>query len=275
MLKMVLLLLAYVSYETCAIAQTPLTVPSVVYNNITAASRLDACDPTPNPCIDNRSQFIRQSSYHSYRALGTGNWSVDMQYADGAAPLSWVSFGSTGQVSQAGPLSGVAFAIGPASITKPYHDYIRFVITGSATIQNYFASKQAWWPAAVAAVPVGVGGGYYVTADVAGNVTIDFANGLTQSLVLTAAAANILAPVYTGWPISQGMVFTLYLDQDATGGRASPTFSAGAGGFPSGTALLVSGIPMDGTPSTSTILVFTRRGTAWVLTSALSGVSPS
>lgn len=122
----------------------------VLYSNITSSSRLDGCDAS-HPCIDNRSQFTRQSSISSYRAFGTGTWSVDMQWADGT-PLTWTSFGSTAQVNQAGPSSGIGYGIGPGSIQKSYHDYIRFVITGNATIMNYTGTRQFWWLPSVASI---------------------------------------------------------------------------------------------------------------------------
>ena len=128
----------------------PQSLTTVVYSNITSSSTLDGCVAN-YPCIDNRSQFSRQSSTSSYRAFGTGTWSVDMQWAD-VTPTVWTSFGSTAQVNQSSPSSGIGYGIGPASIQKPYHDYIRFVITGSATIMNYTGTRQFWWLPSVASI---------------------------------------------------------------------------------------------------------------------------
>lgn len=130
--------------------QTALTV--VTYSNIVSTSRLDGCDLT-HPCIDNRSQFLKQSSISSFRAIGSGagNWSVDMQWADGT-PTVWSTFGSTGQVNQSSPASGIGYGIGPSVLQKPYHDYIRFVMTGNVIILNYSGTRQFWWLPSVAAV---------------------------------------------------------------------------------------------------------------------------
>lgn len=120
-----------------SVAQT-ITPPSplqvTIIQNITATTIVD-CLTVPT-CIDNRSQQYRRNNYHSFRASGTGTWSVQMQYADGS-PAGWTSFGSTGLVTNSTPVSGVGFGIG-------YHDFIDFVITGSATISNYSGSKNYW-----------------------------------------------------------------------------------------------------------------------------------
>jgi hypothetical protein len=72
-----------------------------------------------------------------------------MQYADGN-PTGWTSFGSSAQVSQASG-SGIGYGIG-------YHDYVRIVVvSGSATVANYFGTKDAWWSPSTAsnnALPV-------------------------------------------------------------------------------------------------------------------------
>lgn len=155
----------------------------VVFSNVTAASKLDGCDNKDGyPCIDNRSQFLRQSSVSSYRAIGTGTWSVDMQYSDNT-PTNWVSFGSTAQVSNATPPSGIGFGIGPSSIQKPYHDYIRFVITGSATILNYNGTRQFWWLPTVASVA------FPITADQGGTVGVFVVDQLYSTLALGCNAA--------------------------------------------------------------------------------------
>ena len=73
---------------------------------------------------------------------------------------------------------------------------------------------------------------YYTITPVAGNATIDLANGLIQRIVLTGTPVTILAPVFGGGgSIVNGQSFTLLADQDATGGRAIPTFTGGTGGF--------------------------------------------
>lgn len=165
--------------------QTPSqTLMTVVYSNITAASKLDGCDPV-DPCIDNRSQFSRQSSQISYRATGSGSWSIDMQWAD-ITPTVWTSFGSTAQVSNTLP-SGIGFGLGPASIQKPYHDYIRFVITGNATIMNYTGTRQFWWLPAVASVA------FPITVNQGGTpLLLMDGSGTTNNTAIFQAALNAL-----------------------------------------------------------------------------------
>lgn len=166
-------------------SQTPqqaLTV--VVYSNITSAARLDGCDPTPNPCIDNRSSFTRQSSTSSFRAFGTGSWSVTMQYADGSSSGPWTSFGSTAIVTQAGPSSGIGYGIGPGNTFKPYHDYIRFVITGSATIMNYSGTRQFWWLPSVATIA------FPITADQGGTSGLFYPDVFANTLSAACTAAS-------------------------------------------------------------------------------------
>lgn len=61
---------------------------------------------------------------------------------------------------------------------------------------------------------------------------VDFANnsaavtqGLNQRVVLGATQTIITAPAWTGGNISIGTSFSLYIDQDSTGGRAAPLFA--------------------------------------------------
>ena len=111
---------------------SPLQV--TVIQNITATTIIDC--PTYATCIDNRSQQYRRNNYHSFRATGSGIWSVQMQWADGT-PASWTSFGASGLVTNTSPVSGVGYGIG-------YHDFISFAITGTTTISNYSGSKNYW-----------------------------------------------------------------------------------------------------------------------------------
>lgn len=107
--------------------------------------------------------------------------------------------------------------------------------------------------------------GYFtVTPDGSGNVTIDLANGLNQRLVLSATAVTILAPIFTGGAIVPGSWFALYVDQDATGGRAAPTYTGGAGGFATDLGLTQS---ISGVASTRAVQQFTYHGSTWGLDS--------
>lgn len=204
-----LALLAFDFWFVKVYGQTPTQALSVViYSNITAANLLDRCDVVDgDPCIDNRSQFLRQSSITSYRAVGTGAWSVDMQFSDGNN-VSWVSFGSTGQVSNTGPASGVGYGIGPAVIAKPYHDYIRFVITGNATILNYNGTRQFWWLPSVASIA------FPITSNQGGTGSASIFNGVTSA----QDAANWATAVSS---LSNGNVLILPTSYQ-------PTITAGA-----------------------------------------------
>lgn len=193
--------------------QTTLTV--VTYSNIVGASKLDGCDPT-HPCIDNRSAFIKQSSTSSYRAIGNGTWSVDMQFADGV-PLGWTSFGSTAQVNQATPPSGVGYGIGPSSIQKPYHDYIRFVMTGNVTILNYSGTRQFWWLPSVAAVA------FPITPSQGGINGVNVqqygasCDGVTDDTASVQAAANALGTNGTLFLCKQSVISNVYIPESARG----------------------------------------------------------
>ena len=155
-------------------------------------------NPVNGTIIDNRSQFQRQSNYHSYRAYGTSTWSVDMQWADGT-PSSWTSYGSTAQVNQASPPSGIGFGLDPTAASgKPYHDFIRFVTTGTVTIQGYFGTKNAWWLNTVGTVS------FPITAAQGGTTGLFIVDQLysTVGAACTAAAAAtatlILTKAWTG-----------------------------------------------------------------------------
>jgi hypothetical protein len=109
---------------------------------------------------------------------------------------------------------------------------------------------------------ISLGAGYFVITPSAGNATIDLANGPNQLLLLNGTAVTILAPIWTGGTVAAGNRVYLYLDQDATGGRAAPTFTLGAGAFASDTPAVVS---PDSTPSTRTYLCFVFHGSIWAL----------
>jgi hypothetical protein len=150
-----LILLFAVCIQT-AFSQAPLAPLQAVKQSRPDVYTGDKCG---TGCIDNRSQYSRKSNYHSYQATGTGTWSVDLQFAD-TNPTGWVSFGSTGQVSQASG-SGIGYGIG-------YHDYIRFVVTGTATVSSYFGTRDAYWSPSVASIsfPLAINqGGCNATTD--------------------------------------------------------------------------------------------------------------
>lgn len=128
----------------------PKPLQATTIYNITSTLRMDC--GIVLACIDNRSQQLRQNNYHAYRAYGTGTWSVDMQWADGT-PSNWVSYGNTAQTSNASPPSGIGFGLDPTQATgKKYHDYVRFVFTGTVTVQNYWGTKDALFLNTVGAI---------------------------------------------------------------------------------------------------------------------------
>ncbi|CAB4130973.1 hypothetical protein UFOVP130_49 [uncultured Caudovirales phage] len=102
--------------------------------------------------------------------------------------------------------------------------------------------------------------GYLTITPVAGNATINLDASRNFRLVLSGSAVTILAPIKTGGAVA-GDWFTLYVDQDATGGRDKPLWTTGSGGF----AGDVAGINIDPAPSTRTSYLFTFHGTRWCM----------
>lgn len=122
-----------------AAAVTPsIPVQALVIYGITATTIIDSSTAA---VVDNRSPS-RRNGIHSYRAYGTGTWSVEIFFADGD-PSGWVSYGSTGQVDQSSQ-NGIGYGIDPNIDGKTYHDFIQFVITGDAAIQSYCGLKDVW-----------------------------------------------------------------------------------------------------------------------------------
>ena len=115
--------------------------------------------------------------------------------------------------------------------------------------------------------------GAYTMTPSGGSAVVDLAHGLNHLLPLNGTAVNMVAPVWTGGMITPGLTFTLYQQQDATGGRAGATFAGGAGAFVSNTSALVS---VDGTPRylTSTTFTFLPSG-YWSMDTTTTGIAPS
>lgn len=145
----------------CAIVQVrifgqitvqPAVVRSTVIGGITSSAVV----------IDNRSQALRANVSHTFCATGTGSWSVQVQYADGSTSGPWNGFTDSGSVvNQSSPAC--------TGVGTGYHDYIRFMITGTATV-SYGGTKFIWFPSG------GSGGG-------GGNISAVF--GRTGSIVAT------------------------------------------------------------------------------------------
>lgn len=190
-------------YSVMALAQSAPVVPPVpvkatqVYD-ITASTVLD-CGGNPLACIDNRSAALRHNNLHSYRASGIGTWSVDMQWAD-VTPDVWTSYGSTAQVSNVSPASGIGYGVDPATdptTGQNYHDFIRFIITGSATIENYVGLRDIWSLPSVGSISFPVTGNQGGTS---GLFYPDvFAASITQACT-NAAMANETVLVTQVWP---------------------------------------------------------------------------
>lgn len=76
-------------------------------------------------------------------------------------------------------------------------------------------------------VMLSIYGGYYTITPVGSEVTINLSNGLNQRLNLTSnTPLTILDPVRSGGTLVAGMTFTLFIYQDATGSRPTPTFGS-------------------------------------------------
>lgn len=118
MKKLLLSLVAAVLLRSiCGGQALPTPLRAVVYDNITSTSFV----------IDNRSELIRHSSVHTFCAVGTGSWSVQLQYSDIGATAGWTNFTNVSSLvtSAASSCEGAG---------NGYHPYIRFSITGSVAV---------------------------------------------------------------------------------------------------------------------------------------------
>jgi hypothetical protein len=87
-------------------------------------------------CIDNRS-INYQNNYHSFIAVGTGSWSVQMQYSNTSCAGPWTSYGSAALVNQS---SNPPIGYGNDGFNS-YAYFISFAITGSGVSINYSSSQ--------------------------------------------------------------------------------------------------------------------------------------
>lgn len=183
-------------------------------------------------------------------------------------------------ISPTGPIQNTSGFVSPVpklgSIKTLNFRFGSLLIEGIAVDANGNESPERFAPIREVWIPPqtiqAASDGYFTITPSGGNATVDLANGLNQRLVLTGSAVTILAPVFTGGTIAAGQTFSLYLDQDATGGRAIPAFTGGVGAFTSNTGSVVQ---MDPTPSTRTPLVFTFHGSYWSIDSQQTGVAIS
>ncbi len=179
----------------------PVPLPVTIISNITATTIIDC--PTVPTCIDNRSQQYRRNNYHSFRATGTGTWSVQMKYADGS-PTNWTSFGASGLVTNSGPVSGVGYGIG-------YHDFIAFTIIGSASVLNYSSSKNYW--------TAGVTNTFNFPISTSQGGMIGYVDAVYGSATAACAAAG------------SGNVILVLANQDFNGTCSGSILAYGGGGF--------------------------------------------
>lgn len=109
--------------------------------------------------------------------------------------------------------------------------------------------------------------GLKVVTPSGGNATIDIAAlgaGTTCfkfKLTLNGSAVTILAPIWTGGTIVAGIEIWIYVVQDATGNRAKPVFTGGAGGF----ATDIIAWEPDPTHDTMTAYQLNYMGTRWTM----------
>jgi hypothetical protein len=116
--------------------------------------------------------------------------------------------------------------------------------------------------------PTAAADGYYTITPAGGLAVIDLANGLNQRVVLSATAAAAPSPIFTGGLIVPGASFTLYVDEDATGGRDGLQFETATTATPGTFAQDVPLVQIDSTPNTRTTYVFTcHAGPLWCLDS--------
>jgi hypothetical protein len=129
MKKNLLLLAVLVFVQTWTNAQTQGREPQVLRANAISGITSSAF------VIDNRSQAIAASTSHSFCGTGSGIWSVQIQYADGS-PSGFVNFLDSGSLVASTSSSCAGIGTG-------YHDYIRFSITGTATV-SYAGTRYLW-----------------------------------------------------------------------------------------------------------------------------------
>ena len=168
-------------------------------------------------------------------------------------PTGTIPNNATGNTGFLGSIPVLNFQFGSLLV-----EGITVDVNGNWSVERYAPIREIFVPPPSVALNTG----YYIITPAAGNAVIDLFNGATQDLLLNGTAVTVLAPVFTGGVVAAGLTFTLYLDQDATGGRAIPTFASGAGGF----AADVGTWQIDGTASTRTTYVFEYSGSAWGLT---------
>jgi hypothetical protein len=83
---------------------------------------------TSNAAIDNRSETTRRNDYHGFCVTGfSPTYSVQIQYSDSSNTGPWTNFSDLASLVQNGAATCYGYGIG-------YHPWIRFNITGSASI---------------------------------------------------------------------------------------------------------------------------------------------
>lgn len=87
--------------------------------------------------VDNRSFFTRQNLYHSVYAIGSGTWSVTIQYSNTACNAPWTSYGGQATINQASN-PPVAFAMDPVGSPAKF---VNITVTGNAVV-TYSAERQ-------------------------------------------------------------------------------------------------------------------------------------
>lgn len=203
--------------------------------------------------IDNRSEWIRQNTYHSFCATGTGTWSVTMQWSDTSSSGPWNSYGPSATVDNT---SGSCIGYGNDGAT--YHKWIRFSVTGSATAR-YSGAKDFWVASASGALtfPILVGqGGTGATTD-------------------SQARSNLGAAAITVFNVKEYGAVGNGVSDDTAAINAAIAAAVSAGGgvvyFPSGTyktgnlnAITVAGIYFKGESMATKILPTATSGSLFM-----------
>lgn len=124
----VLIALCLCGMATVDAQQVPTAVQAVRINNITSSATV----------IDNRSTFVALSDFHTFTVVGSGTWTVQIQYSDTASTGPWVNFPETAALV-------TNTTVPPNGSGTGYHNFIRFLITGIASI-NYAGTRGFYVP---------------------------------------------------------------------------------------------------------------------------------
>lgn len=217
--------------------------------------------------IDNRSQYTRQSDYHSYLATGTGTWTVTLQYSDTSCAGPFTSFGSAGVITQA---SNPAIGYG-----NGYHPFIKLSFSGAnaSTVRlTYTAWKQAYVSTSVGSLtfPLTIPqGGTNGTTVIDAKANLDIVPPVASDYSFTAQAPG-------GSLIAGGVNQAVTLTPCPVGVAGADTahYIYITGGTGSAEAVAITGGTCTSGASSGTITITpaNNHSGAWTVVSATNGI---